>query len=297
MRINHIIPGCLLMILAACSSPKPSDQDGTDLWFANSRPYEEVLASVDTKVDNALAKEEFHIYDEAGKRIVAGGSEAGVRYGVYALQRAFLIDWYFVDRTLITKRTYYPPQLTGQGNECLAQIVTSDPLSAYPEIMQGMVRSILAARRYIYIETPYFLPNDPVLFALKTAAVGGVDVRIICPLHSDARFTEWASRSYLRELYKAGARIYLYKTGFLHSKLLVCDDSLSSCGSTNVDFRSFENNFEANVFVYDSNIVARMKAIIERDMERSQLIDAKSYRSRIRVRLFESIVRLFSPLL
>ena len=66
MRINHIIPGCLLMILAACSSPKPSDQDGTDLWFANSRPYEEVLASVDTKVDNALAKEEFHIYDEAG---------------------------------------------------------------------------------------------------------------------------------------------------------------------------------------------------------------------------------------
>jgi cardiolipin synthase len=79
--------------------------------------------------------------------------------------------------------------------------------------------------------------------------------------------------------------------------LLVCDDTLCSCGSTNVDFRSFENNFEANVFVYDSDIVARMKAIIERDMERSQLIDATSYRSSIRVRLFESIVRLFSPLL
>ena len=78
---------------------------------------------------------------------------------VYALQRSFLIDWYFVDRTLITNRSYYPPLLTEKSNECLAQIVTSDPLSPYPEIMQGMVRSILAARRYIYIETPYFLPN------------------------------------------------------------------------------------------------------------------------------------------
>ena len=218
---------------------------------------------------------------------------------VYALQRAFLIDWYFVDRTLITKRTYYPPQLTGQGNECLAQIVTSDPLSAYPEIMQGMVRSILAARRYIYIETPYFLPNDPVLFALKTAAVGGVDVRIICPLHSDARFTEWASRSYLRELYKAGARIYLYKTGFLHSKLLVCDDSLSSCGSTNVDFRSFENNFEGNVFLYDEGTALRFKKVFLDDQAQSIPLSDLPQRlhPKFLSRLWESLTRLLSPLL
>ena len=218
---------------------------------------------------------------------------------VYALQRAFLIDWYFVDRTLITKRTYYPPLVTDQSNECLAQVVTSGPISDYPEIMQGMVRSILAARRYIYIETPYFLPNDPVLFALKTAAVGGVDVRILCPLHSDARFTDWASRSYLRELHQAGAQIYLYKAGFLHSKLMVCDDSLSSCGSANVDFRSFENNFEANVFLYDQGTALRFKKVFLDDQAQSIPLSELPQRlnPKFLQRLWESLTRLLSPLL
>jgi cardiolipin synthase len=80
---------------------------------------------------------------------------------------------------------------------------------------------ILNARHYLYIETPYFLPNEPTLFALKTVALAGVDVRLLCPLKSDARFVEWASRSYLREVMEAGVQVYLYKTGFLHSKLMV----------------------------------------------------------------------------
>jgi cardiolipin synthase len=161
---------------------------------------------------------------------------------VYALQRAFLVDWYFVDHTLITDRIYYPTsQISSKSG--VAQIVTSGPLARYPEIMQGYVRIILAARRYIFIETPYFLPNEPILFALKTAALAGVDVRVMCPMSSDAHFIDWASRSYLREIYEAGARVYLYEPGFLHSKLLISDDSLVSCGSVNVDFRSLENNF------------------------------------------------------
>ena len=88
MKINSIITCCLLTALASCSAPKPSDQDGSILWLANSRPYEEILSSVETRVDGTLAKEGYRIFDEAGKRVVAGGSEAGVRYGVYALQRA-----------------------------------------------------------------------------------------------------------------------------------------------------------------------------------------------------------------
>ena len=88
MKINSIITCCLLTVLASCSAPKPSDQDGSILWLANSRPYEEILSSVETRVDGTLAKEGYRIFDEAGKRVVAGGSEAGVRYGVYALQRA-----------------------------------------------------------------------------------------------------------------------------------------------------------------------------------------------------------------
>ena len=129
---------------------------------------------------------------------------------VYALQRAFLVDWYFVDHTLITDRVYYPPvseELTAKSQLLIAQVVTSGPMARYPEIMQGFVRIILAARRYIYIETPYFLPNEPILFALKTAALAGVDVRVMCPLNSDARFIDWASRSYLREIYDAGAKV------------------------------------------------------------------------------------------
>ncbi len=217
---------------------------------------------------------------------------------VYGLQRAFLIDWYFVDGTLITSRDYYPesPKNHDSGT---AQIVTSSPTSDFPEIMQGFVRAISTARRYVYIETPYFLPNEPVLFALKTAAVGGVDVRVICPLHSDARFTDWASRSYLRELYEAGAKVYLYQPGFLHSKLMIIDDSLSTCGSTNVDFRSFENNFEANVFIYDEGTALRLKKIFLDDQALSVPLEQLPHRLHPRFfsRLWESLTRMISPLL
>jgi len=221
---------------------------------------------------------------------------------VYAMQRTFLVDWYFVDRTLITNRKYYPSPLIASPSPIatnLAQIVTSGPMARYPEIMQGFVSAIMAAREYIYIETPYFLPNDPVLFALKTAVVGGVDVRIICPLHSDARFIDWASRSYLRELHEAGAEIYLYETGFIHSKLMVCDDSLSTCGSTNVDFRSFENNFEANVFIYGEEMATRMKQVFLDDQSHCKLINQVPRRLRppFLKRLGESFARLLSPLL
>ena len=221
---------------------------------------------------------------------------------VYALQRAFLVDWYFVDHTLITDRIYYPPvseELTAKNHQLVAQVVTSGPMARYPEIMQGFVRIILAARRYIYIETPYFLPNEPILFALKTAALAGVDVRLMCPFYSDARFLDWASRSYLREIHEAGAKIYLYEPGFLHSKLLISDDSLVSCGSTNVDFRSLENNFEANVFVYDEGTALRLKKIFLDDQSQAVLLSDVPNRlhPKFYARLWESFTRLVSPLL
>ena len=219
--------------------------------------------------------------------------------GVYSLQRAFLVDWYFVDRNLLSNRKYYPRHSDAVVNESLLQIVTSGPASPYPEIMQGFVRMILAAKRYIYIETPYFLPTDSVLFALKTAAMGGVDVRIIVPLRSDARFVEWASRSYLREVVDAGAVVAFYKTGFLHSKVIVCDDSICSCGSTNVDFRSFENNFEANVFIYDTKVAVSMREMIMADMQQSLLFTDLQHRVRpsFLKRLGESLARMISPLM
>ncbi len=128
---------------------------------------------------------------------------------VYSLQREFLVDWYFVDRTRLSDRKYYPPVVSSDYDDCLIQIVTGGPVTPFPEIMQGYMRVIIAARRYIYIETPYFIPTEPVLFALKTAALGGIDVRIIVPERSDARFVEWAGRSYLRDMTASGVKVYL----------------------------------------------------------------------------------------
>lgn len=217
---------------------------------------------------------------------------------VYGLQRAFLVDWYFVDRTLISDRKYYPQPLVSAPNNRIAQTVTSSPISSNPEIMQGYVRLILAARRYIYIESPYFLPNEPVLFALKTAALGGLDIRIIVPWKTDAGMAEWGGRSYLREMVEAGVSVYLYTGGFLHSKMLICDDSLVSCGSTNFDFRSFENNFESNTFIYDEDTALRFKAIFLDDQ--TQTVEFKNVERRMKpkfpMRLWESIARMLSPL-
>ena len=219
--------------------------------------------------------------------------------GVYAVQRAFLVDWYFVDRTLITDRCYYPPIAEGISNDCLVQVVTASPISLWPDIMQGYVRILLQARRYVYIETPYFLPTEPVLFALRTAALSGVDVRLMVPRHTDARLVEWASRSYLMEAIEAGVKVYLYQEGFNHSKLLVTDDCLCTCGSTNVDFRSFENNFEANAFFYDRSMALRIKDIFIADQRSCLLVDDVSFfvKRPFFKRLFESVVRLLSPLL
>ena len=218
---------------------------------------------------------------------------------VYGLQRAFLIDWYFVDRTLITSRNYYPALEADIHNNCVAQVVTSSPVTEWPDIMQGYVRILLEAKRYVYIETPYFLPTEPVLFALRTAALAGIDVRIIIPMHSDTRIVEWASSSYIKDVIDAGVKVCLYQAGFNHSKFLVSDDSICTCGSTNVDFRSFEHNFEANVFFYDEGLALRMKKIFLKDEAVSPLateVYAKTPFS-FRRHLWASIVRLLSPLL
>jgi len=218
---------------------------------------------------------------------------------VYGIQRAFLVDWYFVDRTLITNRRYYPEVSEKLKNDCLIQIVTSSPISPWPDIMQGYVRILLQAKHYVYMETPYFLPTEPVLFAMRTAALAGVDVRLMIPYKTDAKLVEWASRSYVMQTVESGVKIYLYKAGFNHSKLLVSDDALCTVGSTNIDFRSFENNFEANAFIYDEQMACRLKDVYLQDVKESVLLeDVRDLGNQTFIqRLWESLVRLISPLL
>ena len=217
---------------------------------------------------------------------------------VYGLQRAFLVDWFFVSRELITDHVYYPVSKVAE-NDSLIQIVTSSPTSLWPEIEQGYVRVLTSAKQYVYMETPYFLPTDPILFAMRTAALSGVDVRLMIPYETDTKIVEWASRTYVLATVKAGVKVYLYKAGFNHSKLLVADDSIATIGSTNVDFRSFENDFEANAFFYDKKIALNVKDIFLKDQEACvSLEDVRNltHRSFLQ-RLWESIIRLLSPLL
>lgn len=215
---------------------------------------------------------------------------------VYGLQTAFLTDWYVVDRTLLTGEVYYP-KMQAEG-KVVAQIVTSDPVGEWREMMQGIMMAISSARKYFYVQTPYLLPTEQILTALQTAALAGVDVRIMLPKHGDAWLTHKGSMSYLDMLMKAGVRIYLYRKGFLHSKLMVSDDQWSTVGSTNMDFRSFEHNFEANAFFYDKETALAMKRIFLEDQKECMFLIPKVWASRSWSNRFtESVIRLLAPLL
>lgn len=215
---------------------------------------------------------------------------------VHGLQTAFLLDWYFVDRTLITASRYFP-KIESCGNS-LVQIVTSEPIGPWKEIMQGLTLAISGAQRYFYIQTPYFLPTEQVLSAMQIAALSGVDVRLMLPERADNRVTHLGSHSYLADVLRAGVKVYFYKKGFLHSKLMVSDDMLSTVGSTNVDFRSFEHNFEVNAFMYDLETALQLKEIFLEDQRDCTQLFLKNWVKRSwQRRAAESVVRLLAPLL
>ena len=215
---------------------------------------------------------------------------------MYGLQTAFLTDWYAIDRTLLTSAEYFPP--IPEKGEVVAQVVTSDPVGEWRDIMQGLMMAICSARKYFYVQTPYFLPNEEVMKALQTVALSGVDVRLMLPKRGDTWLIHKGSLSYLSEMMKAGVKIYLYKKGFLHSKLMVCDDELSTVGSTNMDFRSFEHNFEANAFFYDRETAMTLKEIFLADQKDCFLLSARIWEKRSwKNKITESVVRLLAPLL
>lgn len=164
--------------------------------------------------------------------------------------------------------------------------------------MQGLTKAISEAKEYFYMQTPYFLPTEQVLAAMQTAALSGVDVRLMLPEYADNRITHLGSQSYLADVLQAGVKVYFYKKGFLHSKLMVSDDMLSTVGSTNVDFRSFEHNFEVNAFIYGVETALEMKEIFLEDQRECTQIFLKNWvRRSWKQKAAESIVRLLAPLL
>lgn len=215
---------------------------------------------------------------------------------VLGLQKVFFEDWYFVKQSLVDDSMFYPkPEQCGN---VLLQPVISGPDMQWESIMQLYVKSFALATKCIYIETPYFLPPESLINVLQCAALSGVDVRIILPRKSDAVITLYSSYSYLDQMMKSGIKIYFYQPGFIHSKVTIVDDDLSFVGSANMDFRSFEQNFELNTIIYDKGVTAELISLFKNDMENSVEVYEEDWKSRSnREKIKESLARLFSPLL
>ncbi|NTW71230.1 MAG: cardiolipin synthase [Eubacteriaceae bacterium] len=216
---------------------------------------------------------------------------------VYELQMRFIMDWRSANKESIRLTYDYLP-VTSEVGHVGVQIVSSGPDDENEHIKQGYLKMINSAREYIYIQTPYFIPDQSIFEALKIAAVSGVDVRIMIPNKPDHVFVYWATFSYVGELLKYGAKIYIYNNGFMHAKTIVADDEIASVGTCNFDIRSFSLNFEVNAFIYDHEFSYYMKEVFIEDMKVSERLNINLYRNRsIIIKMKESISRLFSPLL
>lgn len=214
---------------------------------------------------------------------------------VLGLQKNFLTDWFFVKRELIQDALYYPAQ-EKKGN-CLTQIVISGPDMAWESIMQIFAKAFMEAKKRIYVESPYFLPPESLITALQTAALSGIDVRLILPKKSDAKITLYSTFSYIDQMLKAGIKVYMYDPGFIHSKIVITDD-ISFIGSANMDFRSFEQNFELNAIMYDTEVAQQMTDIFMDDVNHSVEITKETWTTRsLTQKVKESFSRLLSPLL
>lgn len=215
---------------------------------------------------------------------------------VHGLQMSFIIDWFLSKKDLLSTSQYFP-QLTSIG-ESLIQVVTSGPTGEYKEIYQGVFYAITNAKKSINIQTPYFIPTDALALALRSAALSGVDVKLMLPEFSDSRLVNIATQSYIRDMLKAGVKVYFFKPGFIHSKLITIDDTLTIVGSANMDTRSYELNFEVNSFIYDHEATSEANKIFEDDLHNSEILILEEWIKRPKLRkFFESVMRLFAPLL
>ena len=216
---------------------------------------------------------------------------------VSELQTSFLTDWKFTkgdEPDLDSMYPYNPPC----GNT-LMQIVTGGPMGKWNVMMQAYMTAIASARRHAYLQSPYFIPPEPIMKTLQNAALSGVDVRVMIPYRGDkGLLPPWASRSYIKEALNAGIRIYLYRKGYMHAKTMTIDDSLVTIGSTNIDFRGFEQDFEINAFMYDGRLAVQQREIFLKDQKDAELIDPLEWDKRpLTDKAKESVARVFSPVL
>lgn len=215
---------------------------------------------------------------------------------VESLKYSFVVDWNFGK-----KEPYIPNPLNPAiriENSTGVQLVTGGPVSTWDNLSLMFLKAISSARKLIWIQTPYFLPTDALFNALQAAALSNVDVRIMMPAHTDSLLLHYASFSYITQCLAAGIKVYLYQPGMLHAKAMVIDEDLVTAGSTNFDFRSFENNFECNLFIHDEEINKKMRDIFYADQQECEKVQKEKWRKRpLTHRFLESLLRLVSPIL
>lgn len=215
---------------------------------------------------------------------------------VYMLQMIFLTDWYYNTKEVLLKEKLFP-KLNTKGN-AMIQIVASGPDSDWESMHYAYFYAICQAKKSIYIETPYFIPDESLLKALKCAALSGVELIILFPKIADHKIVNTASYSYFQEILESGGKVYLYNKGFLHSKVIIIDDFMVSTGSANMDLRSFKLNFEVNAFIYDRKIIEEIRKDFMKDLGNSEELERMKFENRNTfMKVKESISRLFSPLL
>lgn len=224
---------------------------------------------------------------------------------VFSIQACFLLDRYFIlNKQILRKRRNYYPEIKAlkkvdeSSSNVYAQIITSGPDSDWASIMQTYFTAITCASESVKIITPYFTPGETLLNAIKIAALGGIRVEIMMPEKSDSKITQWSTFSYISELLDAGVKVYLFSSGFNHSKVISVDGKICIVGSANMDNRSMEYNFEITSILYNRNLALQIENQFEEDKKRCVAVDISVWKQRpAYVRTYESLARLLSPLL
>ena len=217
---------------------------------------------------------------------------------VKSLQIHFLSTWNFISEEKLTIYKSYFPDVGEKKNQVGLQIAASGPDTDWANIMEVILTAIITANDYVYITTPYFVPNDEMIIALQIAAKSGVDVRLIIPKKSDSWIVQHASNSYLDGLLKAKVKVYKYKKGFVHAKTMVVDDIFSTVGTSNMDYRSFNINFEINSLIYNKESSKILKQHFLEDIKECDEVNYNTYFKRSKFnKIKESYCRLWSPLI
>lgn len=217
---------------------------------------------------------------------------------VHPLQTRYILDWNQASaKNDICYAERYFPIIPQKGTAAL-QIISSGPDTEWEVIKNNYLHLIANAKKYVYIQSPYFIPDESFFDAIRIATLTGIDVRIMIPNKPDHMFVYWATYSYVGPLVEAGAKVYHYEKGFIHAKMIVVDDEIASVGTANIDVRSFSLNFEVNALIYDRILAHRLAEIFESDILDCSELTIELYKNRSNYTKFrESISRLLSPIL